>query len=233
LKKGLAMPLSGTGAIIIWNDIAHEGRDEFYDWHLNEHIPERVSVPGFHSGSRYIALSSETTPEFLTLYVTRDETIATSAPYLDRLNAPTPWTKRATAHFRTTSRALTRVVFSQGTGTGGIVGTLRIDGSDAGRAIAARFEQQPHTLDRISRMPRISGVHACLSDLAASAAKTAESRERTDILAAPCGAVLIEGCDPTAVGDAIRELKDVFDFASASVQAGIYRLEHARTIVQR
>jgi hypothetical protein len=124
------MSLPGTGAIIIWNDIASDGRDEFYNWHLNEHIPERLSVPGFLVGSRYIAVSSETKPEFLTLYVTRDETIATSASYLKRLNAPTPWTKRATAHFRNTSRALTRSAFSQGTGMGGFIGTFRFDGSE-------------------------------------------------------------------------------------------------------
>jgi hypothetical protein len=41
------MALAGQVAIIIWNDIAPEGRDEFYDWHLHEHIPERLRVPGF------------------------------------------------------------------------------------------------------------------------------------------------------------------------------------------
>jgi hypothetical protein len=81
------------------------------------------------------------TPEFLTLDMTRDETIAPSAPYLERLNAPTAWTKRATAHFRNTSRALTRAVFSQATGSGGIMGTIRFDSSDAGRAAAAQCER--------------------------------------------------------------------------------------------
>lgn len=222
------MALSGTGAIIIWNDIAPEGRDDFYDWHLNEHIPERLAVPGFLLGSRYIAVSPETKPEFLTLYVTRDETIATSAPYLDRLNAPTSWTKRATVHFRNTSRALTRAVFSQGTGGGGIVGTLRFDGSEAGRAASAHLAREVKQLERIGGMPRISGVHACLSDLAASSTKTAESRERIDILAAPSGAVLVEGCDSAAVAQGIVELKRMFNFPVSSTQTGIYRLEHSR-----
>jgi hypothetical protein len=227
------MAWAGTGAIIIWNDIAPEGRDEFYSWHLNEHIPERLSVPGFLVGSRYIATSSETKPEFLTLYVTRDETIATSASYLTRLNAPTPWTKRATAHFRNTSRALTRSAFSQGTGMGGFIGTFRFDGSEAGQTTTRAIERHVQRLEHIARMSRISGVHACLSDLAASGAKTAESRDRSDILAAPSSAVLIEGCDAAAVGDAMRELKCAFDFAGASTQVGIYRLEHTRSAVSR
>jgi hypothetical protein len=225
------MSRPGTGAIIIWNDIASEGRDEFYNWHLNEHIPERLSVPGFLVGSRYIAVSSETKPEFLTLYVTRDETIATSAPYLERLNAPTPWTKRATAHFRNTSRALTRVAFRHGTGVGGYIGSFRFDGAEAGQTTLEVVERHVQSLERIARMPRISGVHACLSDLAASGAKTAENRDRADILAAPSGAVLIEGCDAPAVGNAMLELKCAFDCDIALSQVGIYRLEHTRSAV--
>ncbi len=220
------MALPGTGAIIIWNDIAPEGRDEFYDWHLNEHIPERLSVPGFLRGSRYIALSGDTKPEFLTLYITRDETIATSAAYLERLNMPTPWTKSATAHFRNTSRALTRAIFSRGPGAGGVMGTLRFDGSDTGRAGAALVGRHMQTMERIAQMPRISGAHACMTDVSASGAKTAESRGRTDILAAPCGAVLIEGCDAPAIIDAMGELQDSLQLSKASMQIGTYRLEH-------
>jgi hypothetical protein len=227
------MALPGTGAIIIWNDIAPEGREEFYDWHLNEHIPERLAVPGFLSGSRYVATSQQTIPEFLTLYITRDEAVATSAPYLERLNAPTPWTKRTTAHFRNTSRALTRSVFSKGTGSGGFIGTLRFDGSEAGRAASAHLQHHASFLERVARMPRIAGVHACQSDLAASGAKTAESRERSDILAAPSGAILIDGCDAAAVIAAMAELSGNFKSASGSMQIGTYRLEHMRTAAHR
>ena len=93
------MALAGKGAIIIWNDIAPEGRDEFYEWHIREHIPERLGIPGFLRGARYIAISPQTRPEFLTLYEIADASVATSAAYLARLNAPTEWTKRATLHF--------------------------------------------------------------------------------------------------------------------------------------
>jgi hypothetical protein len=82
-------------------------------------------------------------------------------------------------------------------------------------------------------MPRISGVHACLSDLSGSAAKTAESRDRTDILAAPAGAILVEGCDAATVVDAMNALKAVFDLPSGAMQIGMYRLEHTLHAVHR
>jgi hypothetical protein len=220
------MTSHNVGAIIIWNDVTQDGRDDFYEWHLNEHIPERLAIPGFLRGSRYIALSAETRPEFLTLYETVDAAVATSKPYLARLNAPTPWTKRATAHFRNTSRALTRTILSSGCGMGGIIGTLRFDGSDSGQEFFRRVEQHRDTLVAISRLPRISSVRLCMTDIAASGAKSVESHDRADILAAPIGAVLIEGCDAGAVSAALTNVAFKLGAISGAEYTGIYRLEH-------
>ena len=41
------MALLGTGVLAIWNGIAASAEDEFVDWHVREHIPERVGLPGF------------------------------------------------------------------------------------------------------------------------------------------------------------------------------------------
>ena len=222
------MALAGRGAIIIWNDITPEGRDQFYDWHLHEHIPERLSVPGFRRGGRYIAISPETKPEFLTLYEIDDPSIATSAPYLARLNNPTDWTRRATAHFRNTTRALTEVVRSEGEGPGGIAGTIRFDGSRDGTAALERVKASASALADTAQMPRITGAHLCLTNSAASAAKTVESENRPDIVSAPIGVVLIEGCDHEAVRAAVSALSKQCDLGRAPLQTGLYALEHAR-----
>lgn len=218
------MTLSGGGAIIIWNDIAPEGRADFYAWHIREHMPERLGVPGFLRGSRYAALAAGTRPEFLTLYETADPAVAASAAYLARLDAPTEWTRRATAHFRNTSRALTEVVCSEGPGQGGVMGTIRIDGTDEGMAALRSIE--PPSLSAIASMPRITGAHLCATNIAASAGRTAESRGRADILAAPIGAVLIEGCDPAAVEAAVQKFVQQHGLAGTSFHAGLYALEH-------
>lgn len=212
-----------AGAIIIWNDIAPEGRDEFYAWHLHEHIPERLSVPGFLRGSRYIAANSQTSPEFLTIYETASADVASSAPYLARLNQPTPWTKSATSHFRNTSRALTTIVKSFGCGLGGIIGTLRFDGSPAGLEACHIAASHRVDLGDIARLARISRVRLCMTNLEASGERTAESRNRTDILSAPCGAILVEGCDEAAVRSALFML---LSKTGGHSQFGLYRLEH-------
>ena len=194
----------GTGAICIWNDIAPEGRDDFYRWHIHEHIPERVAIHGFLRGRRCIAMTPETTPEFFTLYETVDASVMTSAPYLERLNAPTPWTTRATAHFRNTTRALTRVVASAGLGTGRALATLRFPDTDEGRcALQALLRQQDVVLELLRRAPDVTGVHLCATEADASRAKTAESRDRKDVQAAPIGALLVQTCSLRAARAAI------------------------------
>ena len=119
------MSLSGLGVIAIWNDIAEEGRANFYEWHDREHIPERVGIPGFLRGRRYIALSG--TPEYFTLYEVRDGSVLTGPDYLARLNSPTEWTSRSVQHFRNTSRSLCNVEVSLGAGSGGFIGTIRFN----------------------------------------------------------------------------------------------------------
>lgn len=220
------MALAGGGAICIWNDIAPEGRDEFYAWHLNEHMPERVAVPGFRRGRRYIALDAATKPEFFTLYETADPGVMTSAPYLARLNAPTPWTKKATQGFRNTSRALTRVRASFGPGSGGMLATIRL-AVRPGREKALCDAIEGRLLPAAAGLPQISGAHFCATDSAASAEKTAESRGRPDILAAPEWVVLVEGCNEAPVRAAVATvLAGLGDCADGAPDVGLYRVEH-------
>ena len=37
------MPLLGSGVLAIWNGIDPEAEAEFVEWHVREHIPERVA----------------------------------------------------------------------------------------------------------------------------------------------------------------------------------------------
>ena len=52
------MSLAGTGVVAIWHDLLPEAKDEFYEWHNREHMPERAGIPGFRRGRRFIALNA-------------------------------------------------------------------------------------------------------------------------------------------------------------------------------
>ena len=117
---------SRTGMVVIWNDIKEGMRDEFVQWHSIEHLPERVSIPGFISGQRWHG--EDASPQYLTTYVTQNTGVLTSDAYIQRLNDPTPWTLKTVAAFRHTCRAAGEVMWEYGSkkGYGGHILAIRI-----------------------------------------------------------------------------------------------------------
>jgi hypothetical protein len=50
------MALLGKGALVIWHDVQDE--TDYNEWHSKEHMLERVAVPGFRRGLRYVAIAA-------------------------------------------------------------------------------------------------------------------------------------------------------------------------------
>ena len=110
------MSLLGKAAMLLSFDVVEEAIPEHDEWHTHEHLPERLSIPGFLRGTRWIALQGH--PRYFVLYeVERLETLASDA-YLERLNHPTPWTSRMMPHYRGMTRGLCSVMGSCGLGMG-------------------------------------------------------------------------------------------------------------------
>jgi hypothetical protein len=204
------MSLAGEGVVAIWNGIRPEGRTDFYEWHNREHMPERVGIPGFLRGRRYIAVDAR--PEFFTLYETASVAVLAGAEYLARLNAPTDWTRRATSHFTGTARSLCRVALSLGVGAGGWIMTWRYENADPGAE---------EILRSLADAPGIVGAHLCVADRAASGIETEEKKGRPKN-AVPAFVLMVEG-------GADRETLQAA-CARASIpgaERGLYRLQYA------
>lgn len=118
------MALLGEGAIAMWWNVEPAWRAEFEDWHSREHLPERLSIPGFLRGSRWAAADGG--EGFFVLYeLDRPETLASPA-YLARLNAPTPWSAKLMPHHRDMVRSQCRVLATRGAGLSHHATTLRL-----------------------------------------------------------------------------------------------------------
>jgi hypothetical protein len=215
--------LAGEAVVAIWNGIAPEMRDEFYAWHINEHMPERVGIPGFRRGRRYIAVDAATHPEFFTLYETDTMPVLQGMDYANRLNDPTPWTRKVTAQFQDTARALSRVVVSHGPGAGGVMLTIRFD-CDETHLPAVRA-----LVRAAAQASRITGAHFCLGDAAASAVRTTETKDRTDIQAPPNAFVMVEATDAAALTQILEDRALSGAGARGPFLRGVYRLEYTRT----
>ncbi|MGQ0664617.1 MAG: hypothetical protein ACT4P2_13780 [Pseudomonadota bacterium] len=223
------MSLVGHGAIAIWNDIAPDGRASFYAWHGREHVPERVGIPGFLRGRRYVAIHGS--PEFFTLYETAGPQTISGVDYLTRLNNPTPWTREAVKAFRNTARSLCRVVATHGFGQGGLLATWRYD------VAPGREEEQRHLLchrilPELVNRPGVAGAHLCVADVAASSLDTAERREHSQDRAILGWVVMVEGWDDPEPFDALlRSVLSEAVLAGAGAKApvayGLYRLQYS------
>jgi hypothetical protein len=218
--------LAGRGAITIWQDVRPEARTDFFGWHNQEHIPERVGIPGFLRGRRYGAL--EGAPEFFTLYETAGPEVHTGADYLARLNSPSDWTRRVAPMMVNNVRSLCRVEWSRGVVAGGLMETIRFDADATSRTRLLALltgDRLPAVLAR----PGVVGAHLCLADVAASSVKTEEKKSRPAAARVPGWVVLIEGgAGRDAMERAVHDLLDDATLAAAGAQnidRGVYALQ--------
>ena len=221
------MGLSGLGVVAIWHDLLPEAKDNFYEWHAREHMPERAGIPGFRRGRRYIALQG--TPEFFNLYEADSPEVLVGQDYLQRLNSPTPWTREVVTSFRNVSRAIGRVVYSGGVGQGAVVLTLRFDVADGAQAEVARWLRQ-QALPPLVDARGIAGVHLCRADDEGSQIMTAEKRARSEGTQIPRWVLLVEGISAQAVAAASAGVAQALQSHDQvrDCQQSVYLLEHQR-----
>jgi hypothetical protein len=195
--------MPGKAAVAIWCDVALEVREEFDDWHAHEHMPERLAIPGFLRGTRWVAADGGS--GYFMLYETESEATLTGAAYLERLNNPTPWSRKMMPHHRNMVRGLCRAEASFGAALGQVLLTVRFSGN-------------PEVARELAAMPSRKGLVAAhlLRNIAHPPAQTAEQKLRGGD-AAPDWIALVSGYSAEAVAVASKELNGV---------AGIYRLAY-------
>jgi len=123
------MSLLGKAALAMWWDVSAEVRPELEHWHAHEHVPERLGIPGFLRASRWTAADGG--EGFFVMYELKDHGVLASAPYVERLNAPSPWSTRMMPLHRNMVRTQCRVVQSHGAVTARHALTIRFSPSDA------------------------------------------------------------------------------------------------------
>jgi hypothetical protein len=221
------MAMAGQGVLAFWHDVVADGDAEFDHWHLREHIPERVAVPGFLRCRRYVTLADP--PRYFYFYETESLDTLQSPAYLARLGDPTPWTRRTMVLVRNNTRTACRVVASVGPGLGGVIATLRL-GARAGHEEALRAWLTGSALPAALEHPGVVAGHLLEGDAGVS---TAAKGDEKRLLATPDAlvrwVVLVEGIDPGALESACRDLLGaealVRRGAAEDVALGFYRLQ--------
>lgn len=169
------MPIKGNAFMAIWHDIRAESEPEYHRWHTREHMPERLSVPGFARGRRGVDWGLDR-HRYLTVYEGPDLGVFGSPAYLERLNNPTPWSLRLQPAFYNFIRSGCEVVLSRGEGVGGAMATFRISFGEAGEA--GLREVAPALVQEIMALDGVSSVHVGIARPESTGAKTKETELR-------------------------------------------------------
>ena len=86
------MAKRGSGLLMVWCDVPADKEAEFNRWYNEEHIAERLSIPGFLSAARYEAVKGG--PKHLAVYELETAAVMQSEAYKKVSSNPTPWTKK-------------------------------------------------------------------------------------------------------------------------------------------
>jgi hypothetical protein len=220
------MPLLGQAAMLLSFDIAPDAICEHDDWHTHEHLPERLSIPGFLRGSRWAAIQGQ--PRYLVLYEVENVGTLESDAYLQRLNNPTPWTSKIMPNYRGMVRGLCSVVASYGVGMGHFGLLIRFEPA-AGAKPALDPWLGHEVLPRLPTQPGLGGAH--LLEAAATPRMTTEQRIR----GADAGvrtAIVVTGYSPARLEDlaeGVLSSAHLEAHGAQRVTTAIYQAEYTLT----
>src|SRR6476659_4092277 len=132
------MPLRGRAFLPLWSGLREGYERELDRWHTIEHLPERVGIPGFLRGRRYMATQRSEHAMFILYEGAHIETFR-SPGLIARLNDPTEWSKKVQPALLNFIRGPCQTLISLGEGVGGAMLTARMS-ADARDGIDATYE---------------------------------------------------------------------------------------------
>lgn len=220
------MAFPGTGALAMWWDMEPAQRAEFEHWHSHEHFPERMAIPGFLRGSRWLDAGGG--KGVFVLYEVESHDVLASAPYLASLNAPTPWSTKMMPHHHNMVRSQCTVLETAGGAVARHAATLRLSPAE-GKDVLLR-SALGGLLKGLPQRAGLTGAHL-LQHRAPQIAVTTEQRIRGNADAVADWVLVVMGYDPAALKEVQQaELADealVMVGASRRVVRGTYTLSYS------
>ena len=196
------MPLQGKGMLIVFCEVKARDERDFNEWYNREHIDERVNLPGFHRGRRYVAVRGS--PKYLATYECDTVEDLATPGYLALLANQTPWTQAVMAKFTKFTRLTVRVQADLAHGVGGAVaaGALRARSARAQGAGRMAERDGPAQGDRAARH---GGRHGRRRTISKSPMRPWHAKSMDHPKADEAEWVaLLEGTDAGTVGAAAR-----------------------------
>jgi hypothetical protein len=139
------MAKRGSGLLMVWCDVPADKEPEFNRWYNEEHIAERLSIPGFLSAARYEAVKGG--PKHLAVYELENAAVMESEAYKKVANNPSPWTKKtgpqavATTFIRNIYTMIHPKVVAPAIANAGMAPALQIGRMDVPASVDAEWNE--------------------------------------------------------------------------------------------
>ena len=203
------MGLLGSAVLVNWGGVVEEKEIEYNEWHSKEHMPERISLPGFLRGLRAVGIpGTDLNHKYFMMYEVERKEVFVSTKYLERLNNPTEWTKEILSNYLSPSRTICSVISSKSIGVGGYLSTIRFLGENI--PVHYDVEKLKSFVPKILKFNGVTGMHIVLGDGNYGQMNTEEKKYRSsqglnDQIVSQ--AVIIEGLNYLSLEAAIKNFK--------------------------
>jgi hypothetical protein len=200
------------GFLVVLSDVKYEYERDYLEWLTTEHAQERLDIPGF-LGVRIFRRIVAGGRRYFIWYRLENGDIVDSPAYLDRLNHPTPWSRRIMPRLENFGRG------------GGVVVTAA-GVSAAEEIFVAELKEASGTADAlVSTMksePGIAAVQLLVTDEQKSNVRTSERALRSGD-SGFAGLLVIESSDSRALERVRTRLAPSGTQVSGSLINGFYR----------
>ena len=125
------------GTILVVMMEVDEGHEEAFNrWYDDEHLPERLEIPGYVSARRFKLQEGEGVLQYLCIWELEDASPLESEMYLAQRARPSKLREAAAPHIRQRARGLYQQIFpppALSKTTPGTIPTPRVNGAASGR----------------------------------------------------------------------------------------------------
>ena len=208
------MSLLGSAVLVNWGGIIPDKEEDYNQWHSKEHMPERISLPGFLRGYRAMGIEgTNLNHKYFMMYEAKNKEVFVSKEYLERLNNPTKWTKEILSNYISPSRTICSVISSKSIGSGNFILTVRFLDEQFNKN--HDLEQLKVFISKVTEFQNITGMHFLVGDISFGQMNTEEKKyrssqgKRDQIISQ---AIILEGLKLDSLKTALDHLIQKFSF---------------------
>ena len=101
----------GTGLLMVWCEVPDDVEDEFNRWYNEEHLTERLEIPGYISARRFKLEEGEGVLKYLCIWELEDGSPLKSEEYQAQQRRPSELRDRVHTYIKQRARGLYKQIY--------------------------------------------------------------------------------------------------------------------------